>query len=162
MTFELFGYSIGSAPIVSYHYGAGNYGELKNLCKKSMILMGGAGILMTVLAEVFSVPLVGVFAGYDEGLFAMTCRGFQIYSLCFLMMGFNVWGSAFFTALNNGVVSAAISFLRTFIFQIVFVFLLPILLQIDGIWLSVVAAEALALTVTIWFIVTKRKVYHYL
>lgn len=156
------GYSIGSAPIVSYHYGAGNHGELKNLCKKSMILMGSAGIFMTVLAEIFSAPLVGAFAGYDKDLFAMTCRGFQLYSLCFLMMGFNVWGSAFFTALNNGVVSAVISFLRTFIFQIVFVFLLPILLQIDGIWLSVVAAEALALTVTIGFIVTKRKVYHYL
>lgn len=155
------GYSIGSGPIVSYHYGAGNHGELKNLFQKSIVLMCGAGVAMTVLAELFSGPLVALFAGYDADLFAMTCRGFQLYSFCFLMMGMNVWGSAFFTALNNGVVSAAISFLRTFVFQIAFVLLLPLVWQIDGIWLSVVAAEGLTLLVTLGFIVGKRKVYHY-
>lgn len=156
-----FGYSIGSAPIVSYHYGAGNHGELKNLFQKSVVLMSGAGIIMTVAAELFSAPLVAAFAGYDADLFAMTCHGFRLYSAAFLMMGLNVWGSAFFTALNNGVVSAVISFLRTFVFQIAFVFILPSIFRIDGIWLSVVAAELFAMLVTIWFIVKKRKVYHY-
>ena len=118
------GYSIGSAPIVSYHYGAQNHAELKNLFKKSLLLVCGAGIILTVLAEVFSGPLVGIFVSYDAGLFEMTRHGFRLYALAFLMMGINVWGSAFFTALNNGAVSAAISFLRTLVFQIAAVLVL--------------------------------------
>lgn len=155
------GYSIGSAPIVSYHYGAQNHAELKNLFKKSLLLVCGAGIILTVLAEVFSGPLVGIFVSYDAGLFEMTRHGFRLYALAFLMMGVNVWGSAFFTALNNGAVSAAISFLRTLVFQVSAVLVLPLLLGVNGIWLAVVAAEALALAVTISFLVAKRKRYHY-
>lgn len=155
------GYSIGSAPIVSYHYGAQNHAELKNLFKKSLLLVCGAGIILTVLAEVFSGPLVGIFVSYDAGLFEMTRHGFRLYALAFLMMGVNVWGSAFFTALNNGAVSAAISFLRTLVFQVAAVLVLPLLLGVNGIWLAVVAAEALALAVTISFLAAKRKRYHY-
>lgn len=156
-----FGYSIGSAPIIGYHYGAANYNELKNLFRKSIFLMGGAGVVLTVLAEILTVPLVTIFASYDAKLFAMTVRGFRLYSLAFTVMGINVWGSSFFTALGNGVISAAISFLRTLVFQIAVVLILPIFLGIDGIWLAIVAAELLALIFTIIFFITKRKKYHY-
>lgn len=155
------GYSIGSAPIVGYHYGSGNHGELKNLYHKSLLLMGGTGLVLTLSAEMLSVPLVKIFTSYDVELFTMTCRGFRLYSLAFLFMGINVWGSAFFTALNNGAVSAAISFLRTLVFQIVVVLILPLFLGIDGIWLSIVAAELLALAVTVTFFMTEKKRYHY-
>ena len=155
------GYSIGSAPIVGYHYGSGNHGELKNLYHKSLLLMGGTGLVLTLSAEMLSVPLVKIFTSYDVELFTMTCRGFRLYSRAFLFMGINVWGSAFFTALNNGAVSAAISFLRTLVFQIVVVLILPLFLGIDGIWLSIVAAELLALAVTVTFFITEKKRYRY-
>lgn len=155
------GYAIGSSPVVGYHYGAGNHEELKNLRRKSMVLMGGAGILMTVLAEILTVPLVTIFANYDAELFTMTCHGFRLYALAFLAMGLNVWGSAFFTALGNGLISAAISFLRTLLFQIAMVLFLPLLLGIDGIWLAIGAAELLALMVTAAFLIANRKKYHY-
>ena len=155
------GYSIGSAPIVGYHYGAQNHAELKNLFKKSLTLVVGAGLILTAVAELFSGALVGIFVRYDPELYAMTTHGFRLYALAFLMMGVNVWGSAFFTALNNGAVSAAISFLRTLVFQIAAVLLLPLLLGINGIWLAVVVAEGLALLVTIAFFAAQRKRYHY-
>lgn len=155
------GYSMGSAPIVSYHYGAGNCGEMKNLFRKSISLLMVSGVALVALSVGFARPLVMIFAGSDMELLAMTTRGFQLYALAFLAMGFNVWGSAFFTALNNGGVSAAISFLRTLVFQIIVVTILPVLLGIDGIWLSIVVAEALALAVTIVFLITKRKRYQY-
>lgn len=155
------GYSIGSAPIVGYHYGAQNHAELKNLFKKSLTLVVGAGLVLTAVAELFSGVLVGIFVRYDPELYAMTTHGFRLYALAFLMMGVNVWGSAFFTALNNGAVSAAISFLRTLVFQIAAVLLLPLLLGINGIWLAVVVAEGLALFVTIAFFAAQRKRYHY-
>ncbi len=155
------GYSIGSAPIVSYHYGAGTHKELKNLFQKSLVLTCVSGIIMTFIAEILAAPLVRIFAGYDPQLFAMTCRGFKLYSLSFLMMGVNVWGSGFFTALNNGTISAAISFLRTFLFQVSMVLLLPTFLGIDGIWLAIVAAELLAFGITAVFLIVMRKRYHY-
>lgn len=155
------GYSIGSAPIVGYHYGACNYDELQNMFHKSIRLVGGAGIILTLLAEVFSAPLVKLFAGYDAELYAMTCHGFRLYSLSFVIMGFNIWGSAFFTALNNGAASAAISFLRTLVFQIAAVLILPMLLGINGIWLSIVVAELLSLAVTFGLLMKKKTVYHY-
>ena len=155
------GYAIGSSPVIGYHYGAGNHKELKNLLCKSLVLMGGAGILLTALAEFLTVPLVAVFANYDAELFAMTCHGFRLYAAAFLVMGVNVFGSAFFTALGNGVVSAAISFLRTFLFQVAMVMLLPVFLGIDGIWLAIGAAELLALVVTVGFLVAERKKYRY-
>lgn len=156
------GYSIGSAPIVSYHYGANNTNELKNLFRKSLTLIIGSGICMTILAELLSRPLSMIFVNYDKELLAMTVQGFRLYSLAFLIMGINVWGSAFFTALNNGVVSATISFLRTFAFQIAAVLLLPIILKLNGIWLAVVAAELLALIITMMFFVKKKNQYQYI
>ena len=156
-----FGYAIGSAPVIGYHYGAGNHGELKNLFRKSLILMGGSGLVLTVLAELLTVPLVAIFAGYDRELFDMTCHGFRLYAFAFAVMGINVWGSAFFTALGNGAVSAAISFLRTLVFQIAAIAVLPWLLGIDGIWLAIVAAEVTALFVTTGFFAANREKYHY-
>ncbi len=156
-----FGYSIGSAPIISYHYGAANHDELKNVFRKSITLMSNTGVLLAILAELLTVPLVTIFASYDAELFAMTCHGFRLYSLAFAIMGINVWGSAFFTALGNGIVSATISFLRTLVFQIVVILILPMLLGIDGIWLAIVVAELLALIITIGFFGWNRKKYHY-
>ena len=156
-----FGYAIGCAPVIGYHYGAGNRDELKNLFKKSVILMGGSGVVLMLLAEVLTVPLVTIFASYDAGLFAMTCHGFRLYSIAFAFMGINVFGSSFFTALGDGAVSAAISFLRTLVFQIAVVLTLPVFLGIDGIWLSIVFAELLALVVTIIFFAGKKNKYHY-
>ncbi len=156
-----FGYSIGTSPVVSYHYGAGNHSELKNLFSKSILLLIGCGVVLTVLAEILTVPLVNIFASYDQNLFNMTCRGFRIYSLAFVLMGINVWGSAFFTALNNGLVSAAISFLRTLVFQIAAILILPALLGIDGIWIAIVVAELLALVVTGVFLWGNKGKYKY-
>lgn len=156
-----FGYSIGSAPIIGYHYGAANHDELKNLFRKSVLLMGGAGIVLTLLAEILTNPLVNIFASYDKELFDLTCHGFRLYSLAFIVMGINVWGSSFFTALGNGGISAAISFLRTLVFQISVVLILPLFLDIDGIWLAIVAAEFLALIVTVICFITQKNRYQY-
>lgn len=156
------GYSIGSAPIISYHYGAGNHGELKNLYKKSLQLVGFWGILLFVLAQLLATPLAKLFVGYDSTLLAMTQTGFRIYSLVYLINGFNIFGSSFFTALSNGVVSAVISFLRTLVFQIGAVLILPIVFGgINGIWSSVTVAELLTLCITITFFVRQRRKYHY-
>lgn len=155
------GYSLGSAPIVSYHYGAENHSELKNLFRKSMILLAVSGVILVVWSEIFSKPLVAIFASKDPELFVMTTRGFRIYALAFLVMGFNTWGSAFFTALNNGVISAAISFLRTLVFEIFIILTLPIFFGIDGIWLSIVVAEWMSLVVTGIFLFTQKKRYQY-
>lgn len=155
------GYAIGCAPVVSYHYGAGNRVELKNLSGKSLVLMCVTGIVMTLLAEFCNAPLVRVFAGYDAALSAMTCQGFRLYALAFLMMGVNIWSSAFFTALNNGVVSAAISFLRTLLFQTAAILLLPLLFGMKGIWLAIVAAELPGLLVSVIFLAWGRKRYRY-
>ena len=156
------GYSIGSAPIISYHYGAGNHGELKNLYKKSLQLVGSWGILLFVLAQFLATPLAKLFVGYDRTLLAMTQTGFRIYSLVYIINGFNIFGSSFFTALSNGVVSAVISFLRTLVFQIGAVLILPIVFGgINGIWSSVTVAELLTLCITITFFVRQRRKYHY-
>lgn len=156
------GYSIGSAPIIGYHYGAENTDELKNLLRKSLVLIGGAGVLLTLLAELLAAPLAQLFVGYDRALMELTCWGFRLFSLSFLLKGFNIFGSAFFTALNNGAVSAGISFLRTLLFQTAAVLLLPVVLGVNGIWLSIVAAELLALAVTVMFLWKMRLRYHYL
>lgn len=156
------GYSIGSAPIISYHYGAGNHEELKNLYKKSLQLVGSWGILLFILAQLLATPLAKLFVGYDSTLLAMTQTGFRIYSLVYLINGFNIFGSSFFTALSNGVVSAVISFLRTLVFQIGAVLILPIVFGgINGIWSSVTVAELLTLCITITFFVRQRRKYHY-
>lgn len=155
------GYSIGSAPVVGYHYGAANHDELKNLLRKSVTLMAGLGCGMVVLAQVLAVPLGKLFVGYDQDLFEMAVHALRISSTAFLVAGFNIFASSFFTALSNGGVSAAISFLRTFVFKLSAVLLLPLLLKLDGIWVSEVAAELCAFAVSVVFLVTLRKRYHY-
>ena len=155
------GYSMGSAPITSYNYGAGNHSELKNMLKKSLSLIAVTGVCLTLISEFFSHPLINIFVGYDADLFAMTLHGFRLYAFVFLINGVNIWASSFFTALNNGVVSGMIAFLRTLLFQIGCIMLLPILLGLNGIWMGVVVAEMLTLIVTIYFLRSRKKVYHY-
>lgn len=155
------GYSIGSAPLVSYHYGAGNHDELKNLFQKSLRLIGIWGLMLFILAQLIARPLAAIFVVYDADLFSMTQNGFRIYCIAYLINGFNIYGSSFFTALNNGLISAAISFLRTLVFQLAAVLLLPLLLGINGIWSAVAVAELLTLGLTVTFFVRNRKKYHY-
>ena len=155
------GYAIGSAPVVGYHYGAGNHGELKGLFRKSICLITLWNMMLTTAAIITAQPLAQIFVGYDAELTALTRRGFCLYSLSFLITGFNIFASAFFTALGNCVVTAAISFLRTLVFQIAAVLILPLILGLDGIWLSIAAAEFLALLVTVVCFVKYRGQYHY-
>ena len=155
------GYSLGSAPIISFHYGAGNHDELKNMRKKSLRLIAVWGIGMTIISHIFALPFARFFVGYDSELLAMTIHGFRIYAFVYLLNGFNIFGSSFFTALNNGMVSATISFLRTLVFEVICILLLPVFFGIDGIWSAVLVAEALALCVTSFFLITKRSRYHY-
>ncbi|MCI8623487.1 MAG: MATE family efflux transporter [Provencibacterium sp.] len=156
------GYSIGSAPIVSYHFGAENHGELKNMLKKSSLLTGGSGVLLSALAFALAEPLSQIFVGYDAELLALTSHAFRLFSFSFFLAGFNIFASSFFTALNNGVVSAFISFLRTLVFQTSSVLILPIFLGLDGIWWAITVAEALACVVSLIFLFVKRTEYQYL
>lgn len=155
------GYSIGTAPVISYHYGAGNSSELKNLLRKGLLLMGVFGLSMSVSAEVFAVPLSRIFVGYDRKLLELTVSGFQIFALSFLFMGFGIFASGFFTALNDGVTSAVISFLRTLVLQTAAVMILPVFMGINGVWISVVAAEFMAVILGAVFLIGKRNRYHY-
>ena len=156
------GYSIGCAPVVSYHYGAGNSPEVKNMLKKSMLLMGTLGVLLSALAFCLAEPLAKIFVGYDAELHALTSHAFRLFSFSFLLAGFNIYCSSFFTALNNGAISAAVSFLRTLVFQTSAVLILPLILDVDGIWLSNAFAEIFAFAISAIFLITKRKKYHYM
>lgn len=156
------GYSIGVAPVVGYHYGAKNHDELKNLFKKSLILMAVAGVVLTALAEALAAPLSKLFVGYDAELYELTKHAFYVYSLCFVFTGVNIFGSGFFTALSNGKVSAIISFLRTVVFQVAAVLLLPqITGGVGGVWWSVAVAEVLSFAVTVFCFLRYRKKYDY-
>ena len=155
------GFAIGSAPLIGYNYGADNRAELKNLFRKSLVVLGTFALAMTASAELLAAPLSKIFVGYDKALLDMTTRGFMIYSLSFLLCGFNIFGSSMFTALNNGLVSAAISFLRTLVCQIAAVMILPVFLGLDGIWCSVVVAELAALLLTVGCFVKFCGRYHY-
>ncbi len=156
------GYAIGCAPIVGYHYGAQNDSELKNMLKKSTILMGGSGIVLTALAMALSAPLSKIFVGYDEGLYNLTMHAFKLFSFSFLLAGFNIFVSSFFTALNNGGISATVSFLRTLVFQTASVIILPLFLDIDGIWWAITVAEVFAFIISLTFLIAKRKKYRYM
>lgn len=156
-----FGYSIGSAPIISFNYGAGNHDELKNMFKKSLSLIAVWGISIAALAQILAGPFAGIFVGYDKELLAMTINGFRIYCLVYLINGFNIFGSSFFTALNNGIVSAVISFMRTLVFQILAIMILPVIFGINGIWSAIIVAEGLTLCITVYFMVRQRTRYKY-
>ena len=155
------GYSVGVAPVISYHAGAGNHKELNSLLKKSLCLIACLSLVMFGAAELFAKPLSTLFVGYDPELLEITLRAFFLYSFSFLFFGFAVFGSSFFTALNDGLVSAIISFLRTLLFQVAAVLTFPLIWGLDGIWLSIVAAEMMAVVVSVFFLFLKRHAYHY-
>lgn len=155
------GYSVGTAPIIGYHYGAENKEELKSLLSKSIKLLGVIAIVMTLLAEVLAKPLASIFVSYDKELLELTINAIRIYALSYILSWFNIFASSFFTALNNGFVSALISFLRTLLFQVVMILILPSIFGINGIWLSVVLAEILALIVSLTCIIVNKKKYEY-
>lgn len=155
------GYSVGAAPVIGYHYGAQNHGELRGLRRRSTVVIALFAAAMFAAAQLLARPLSLLFVGYDHDLLELTAQAFFIFSFAFLFSGFAVFGSSFFTALNNGLVSAAISFLRTLVFQVAAVLIFPLIWGVDGIWLSIVAAEALAVAVTAAFLWALRKQYHY-
>lgn len=155
------GYSIGTAPVIGYHDGAQNHTELKGLLRKSIVMIGGFSVLMVLAAEVLAVPLAKIFVGYDAQLMELTVSGFRIFALSFLFMGYAIFCSSFFTALNDGVTSAIISIFRTLVFQVGAVILLPLILDINGVWLSIIVAELMAVVFSILFLILKRKKYHY-
>ena len=156
------GYAIGCAPITGYHFGAQNHVELKNMLRKSAFLSAISGVVLTILAIVLSSPLAKLFVGYDEELYELTRHAFSLFAYSFLLAGFNIFTSSFFTALNNGAVSAAISFMRTLIFQTSSVLILPIFLGVDGIWWAITVAEVFAFFLSLIFLFAKREKYHYM
>lgn len=155
------GYSTGVAPVISYHYGAGNTKEMNGILKRSAVIIFISSMIMFFISEFLAQPLAGIFVGYDAELLAMTVHAFVIYALSFLLAGWSIFGSAFFTALNDGVTSALISFLRTLLFESAAVIIMPFIWGIDGIWYSIVVAELMAVVLTAVFLVIKRKKYHY-
>lgn len=155
------GYSVGAAPVIGYHFGAANHGEMQSLLKKSLFIIGICSITMFCLAELLAQPFSVIFVGYDPDLMALTQKGFRIFSFSFLFAGIAIYGSSFFTALGNGLISALISFLRTLLFQTAAVLIFPLLWGINGIWISIAAAELMAAAVTTLFLIKKRSKYHY-
>lgn len=155
------GYSVGTAPIIGYNYGAQNLKELKGLLKKSITLINAFAVLMFTASYILAKPLSFVFVGYDNELLNMTIHAFSIFSFSFLFSGYGIFGSSFFTSLSNGLVSAAISFMRTLIFQIASVLIFPVFWKVDGIWLSIVAAEIMAAVMTAFFLKIQKKKYKY-
>lgn len=156
------GYAYGSAPIVAFNYGARRTEELQNVLKKSLKLILGTGISLFLIATVFAGVLSGLFVGYDAELYRLTVRGFHLYAISFLLCGFNIYGSSFFTALNNGVVSAAISFLRTVVFEVAAVLILPLFFGLDGVWCAITVAELASILITIGAFSALRRRYQYL
>ena len=156
------GYAIGCAPITGYHFGARNHNELKNMLRKSSFLSAVSGVVLTILAIALSSPLAKLFVGYDKELYELTRHAFRLFAYSFLLAGFNIFTSSFFTALNNGAVSAAISFMRTLIFQTSSVLILPIFLGVDGIWWAITVAEFFAFILSLIFLFAKRKKYNYI
>ena len=155
------GYSIGTAPIVSFHFGARNHGELQSLLRKSLRMIGLFGAAMVLSSQALALPLSKIFVGYDPDLMHMTASGFRIFGLSFLFMGYAIYASGFFTALSDGLTSALIAFLRTMVFQVAAVLLLPKLWELTGIWMSIVVAEFMAVVLSAIFLLLKRKKYSY-
>ena len=155
------GYSIGTAPVFGFHDGAQNHTELRSLLKKSLLLLGVLGVTMVLVAQLTARPLAALFVGYDKDLLSLTIFGFRIFVLSFPFMGYAIFSSGFFTALNDGLTSALISFLRTLVFQASAVMLLPLLFDINGVWLSIIVAEFMAVVFSGIFLLHKRKRFHY-
>ncbi len=155
------GYTMGIAPAISYHYGANDHAELKSLLRKSLYLCCIAGVSMVILGELLCVPLADVFVSYDSELRSLTISGFRVFALSFVFIGFGIFSSGFFTALNDGVTSAIISFVRAMIFECASVMLLPLVWGINGVWISVIVSELLAVLLGVMFLITKKKKYQY-
>ncbi len=155
------GYSVGVEPVIGYNFGAENHDELKNIFSKSLKIIAIFAVLMTLSAELLAGPLASSFVGYDHELWLLTRHAFRIYSIAFLLCGFNIFGSALFTALSNGVISAVISFFRTLVCEVAAIMLLPLIFGINGIWGSVIAAEIVALGLTTFFVLRFRPKYRY-
>lgn len=155
------GYSIGTAPVIGYHYGAKNPPEIGSILKKSFVIIGISSLAMLGFSEVMAGPLSRIFVGYDPALYEMTVHGFRIFSFQFLFAGVSIFASSFFTALSNGGVSAMISFLRTLVFQTAAILILPLIWKLDGIWISIVAAELVSFVVSLIYIAAKREKYGY-
>lgn len=155
------GYATGVAPVISYHYGAGNKKELNNLLKRSGVLIAIASLAMLLSSELMAAPLAGIFVGYDAELLAMTVHAYSIYAISFLFCGFSIFGSAFFTALGDGFISAVIAFLRTLVFESACVLILPLIFGLNGIWSAIIVAEGMSVIVSLSFLVAKRKRYRY-
>lgn len=155
------GYSVGSAPVISYHYGASHQEELKSLLSESIKLLGIIAIMMTFLAEILAKPLASIFVSYDKELLELTINAIRLYSLSYVISWFNIFASSFFTALNDGFISALISFLRTLVFQVITILVLPAIGGLDGIWISVLVAEILSIIVSIICFVKNKGKYEY-
>jgi len=155
------GYSSGSSPIVGYHYGAGNHAEMRNVLKRSLILLSSTAVVLTALAVFLARPISAVFVGYDADLLAMTTRAFSICALPFLVMWLNIYTSSFFTALNDGAVSAAISFMRALLLPVVCITVMPMIWKLDGVWYSLAASEGLGVFVSLGFLFGRQKKYQY-
>ena len=156
------GYTVGIAPVISFHYGAGNKKELKSLLSKSAIIIGAFSVLMFIAGELLGTPFSMLFVGYDTELLEMTSHAFFIFSFSFLFTGYAIFFSGFFTALNDGVTSAIISFMRTLVFQVAAVLILPLIFKLDGIWISLIVAELMAVVVSLIFLFVKKKKYGYI
>ncbi len=156
------GFSVGISPVISFHYGAKNHRELQSLFRRCLIIIGTISVFLTILSEILAGGLSGIFVGYDAKLLSITTTGFQIYSISFIMMGFNTFGSAFFTALNNGKVSAILSFCRTLLFQAASVLILPAILGLNGIWSAIIIAEGLGIVLTVFCFIRYKDRYHYI
>lgn len=155
------GYAVGSAPLIGFNFGAKNNDELKNILKKSIILLGSSAVVLTILAEIFAPSLASIFVGYDDELLAMTTNAIRLFAISYILNWFNIFASSFFTALNNGLISAIISFVRTLIFQVSMIFVLPLILGLNGLWLAVVVAEFLSLLLSLGFMFKNSKKYGY-
>ena len=156
------GYSMGVAPLIGFNFGAENKPELQNIFRKSVVVLTITNITMFVMAEVLTVPLAKLFVGYDTALNELTVRGMRIYSVAFLVMGFNVFASAFFTALSNGKISAIISVTRTLILQLIMMYVMPVIFGVDGLWAVVIAVEGISLIVSVYYILKYRRTYGYM
>ena len=155
------GYSQGSAPIMGYHYGAWNHKEMKNVLRRSLVLLGTSGVVLTALAILLARPFSAIFVGYDAALLDMTARAFTICAIPLLFMWFNIYVSSFFTALNDGAVSAAISFMRALVFPVICIIVMPMFWELDGVWYSLVGSEVMGFFVSLCFLLGNRKKYQY-
>ena len=155
------GFSMGSAPIVSYHYGAENHKELRNVFRRSGVIIAVTSVVMVAASELLSRPLSAAFVGYDPDLLELTIHGFRIFALCYLFCGLNIYASAFFTALCNGALSALIAFTRTLLLRGGLVLVMPVFFGVDGVWWSVAAAELLGAVLSVVLLVLMRRRYHY-